>query len=109
MLDGYWLQKVEELLKNWESLYRQDFDQSAQQLFRDGTPEFLQLLQERIDQRRSEMEWEEAVEAMLDDWQAEYDEGRDHTIQELCPRWPEKWLEDPGRENCRPTSSLGKD
>lgn len=44
-------------------------------------------------QRRAETKWEEAVEAILDYWEEEYEEGRDHTVEELCSRWPKEWLD----------------
>jgi len=87
MLDKHWSEELEKLLEQWELLYRQGFDQCAQQLFRNGTSEFLQLLQEQIDQHR-----EENFEEARDQWLDEFDEGKDHTARDLRPNWPEKQL-----------------
>ena len=58
-----------------------------QQLFRDGTSEFLRLLQERIDQQR-----EENIEEARDEWLDGFEQGKDRTARDLRPNWPEKQL-----------------
>lgn len=92
MLDENWSRKLDNLLQQWETLYRQGSDFSAQRLAPDGTGEFLDLLQERTDQRRKDIEWEqeESLQAALDGWQEQYDDGIDRSARQLCPDWSEQ-------------------
>ena len=95
---------LQECLRLWESEVRKGFDLDAlevcQRFRMTGGEDAVQvdgktcaLLQEQIDQRRAETEWEYAVDAVLDYWGDEYEEGRDHTVEELCRRWPKEWLD----------------
>ena len=94
MMDAHWSEKLEELLQSWERLYQNGFLYSASQLCRDGSSDFIERLQGRIDQRKAEIDEQRKreIEDALDRWQEECDEGRDCTAKDLCPDWPDERL-----------------